>query len=337
MAELMTSSVNDLVKNAVVLWNKTVEMLPTPARSSGLFDVFPVSENSGNTREVSEIDANQYAKLKGEGEQAKRSKIQQGYSKTLTVKRIAEDVSITYEMRKYNKYPEVVAQLTSLGGKFTNRLELDLTHRLTFGASTYYTDMDGATVGTTCGDTLALISASHTLKGSSTTYSNVITSNPQLSKGALEVAERIAVENTYNHLGEKSDITFDILYTTDDPNLVNTAREILQSSAEVSAANSGVVNVYKAKFRHVILPRLATDKDGAVDATKRLYWGIASSMGVRNNGIKCGVWEEGHLKLPAPSSNAEEFSTDDLSFGVRGGYGIEALAGSAYKQSAPTA
>jgi len=335
--ELNAATQSDLVKNAVVLWGKTVDALPTPARSSGLFDVFAVSENSGDTRDVSEIDLEQYASGKNESEQAKRAKVQQGYSKTLKVKRVAKDIGISYEMRKYNKYPEVVAKLTSLASLFVNRLELDLSHRLGFAASTSMTDKDGATVTLTVGDGYQLAYATHKLKGSSTTYTNIVSGGPQLSKGALEAAERLAVENTYNHLGEKADMTFDLLWTTDDPNVVNTAREYLQSSAEISAANAGVVNVYKGKFRHVILPRLATTAAGAVDSTKRLYWGIASSMGVTQNGVKCGIWEEGHLKLPTPSSNAEEFSTDDINFGVRGGYGIDALSGAAYKYSFPTA
>lgn len=333
--ELSVAGLNDLVKNAVILWEKTVDALPTPARSSGLFDVFAVGENSGDTRDVSEIDLEQYASLKLESEQAKRAAVQQGYSKTLKVKRIAKDIGISYELRKYNKYPEVVARLTNLASLFTNRLELELSHRLGFAASTSMTDKDGATVTLTVGDGFQLAYAAHTLAGSPTTFTNIVAGAPQLSRGALELAERLAVENTYNHLGEKSEMTFDILFTTDDPNLVNTAREYLQSTAEISAPNAGVVNVYKGKFRHVVLPRLATTAAGAVDTTKKLYWGIASSVGVMQNGIKCGIWEEGHLKLPTPSSNAEEFSTDDINFGVRGGIGIDALSGSAYKFSFP--
>jgi hypothetical protein len=47
---------------------------------------------------------------------------------------------------------------------------------------------------------LALISTVHTLTGSATTYSNQITGNPQFSKGALENAEKLFVEETYDNL-----------------------------------------------------------------------------------------------------------------------------------------
>jgi hypothetical protein len=336
--ELSTTSINDLVKLGVVLWNKERELVETPARSSGLFHIMPIPANSGESREVSEIDLEQYASSKLESEQADRAKVQQGYSKTIKVGRVAKDIGISHEMRKYNKYPEVVSKLTSLAHLFTNKLELDLSLRLSYAASTSYTDAKGVTVTTTTGDGYQLAYAAHTINGSTTTFTNVVSGNPQLSKGAIEGAERLVTQETYNHHGEKVvGFLFDILFTTDDPNLVNTAREYLQATAELSAANSGVPNVYRGKFRHVVLPRLAMTAAGAPDSTKRLYWGIASSKLVKANGIKCGVWEEGYLKLPTPNGNAEEFSTDDVNFGVRGGYGIEALSGVAYKFSFPTA
>jgi hypothetical protein len=45
-----------------------------------------------------------------------------------------------------------------------------------------------------------LIYSAHTLTGSATTYSNAITSNPAFSKAALENAEKLFVEETYNNL-----------------------------------------------------------------------------------------------------------------------------------------
>jgi hypothetical protein len=45
-----------------------------------------------------------------------------------------------------------------------------------------------------------LLSAVHKLTGSATTYNNIISGNPQFSKGALENAEKLFVEETYNNL-----------------------------------------------------------------------------------------------------------------------------------------
>jgi hypothetical protein len=227
----------------------------------------------------------------------------------MTKYRIGENIGITYEMRTENKYPEVVNALVGDGMTCAKRIDLDLSHRLGFMNSTSYTDMDGRSITTTTGDDLALLSASHLLKGSSTTYRNRLANNPKLSKAALEGMERLVVEETYSQFGEKKTASFDILWTTDDPNTVNTAREYLQSTADVTGANAGVVNVYKGKYRHVILPRVATTASGARDTDKRYYWGLASS---ELSSFYIGFWERPHMIPPTAGSNAEDVQTDKL-------------------------
>lgn len=328
--ELNVTSLSDFTKLATVLWQKGLDSVPQTMRKSGLFKEVPVPANSGNTREFSEIDGQEYAKRKGESDDADRAAVQQGYSKTMTMYRVALDIGISYEMRTQNKYPEVVARLTNLGRQVANRMDLDLAHRITFAASTSYTDMDGQTVATTTGDGYALAYTAHTLAGSSTTYRNILANNPRLSKGALEAIERLVTENTYNQFGEKMVMPFDILWTTDDPNTVNTAKEYLQSTADVEGSHAGIVNVYKSKYRHVVLPRVATTAAGAIDTDKRHYWGIASSA---YSTAYLGVWEEPRLKTPTEGSNAEEFSTDDWNYGARGGYGICTVSASWFKIS----
>jgi hypothetical protein len=50
--------------------------------------------------------------------------------------------------------------------------------------------------------------------------------------------EKLVVEETLNNLGEKMAMSYDTLFTTDDPNIINTAREILQSTADISSSNA---------------------------------------------------------------------------------------------------
>ena len=330
--ELNTSTLSDFVKLAKVLWDKGFNSVEQSMRGSGLVRSVDIPSNSGNSREFSEIDGQEYAKLKGESDQAERAEVQQGYSKTMTQKRIALDIGISYEMRTQNKYPEVTAKLTGLGRQCGNRLDLDLSHRITFAASTSYTDMDGQTVDVSTGETTttALADSTHDLRGSSITYRNILANNPRLSKGALEGMGRLCVEETYNQFGEKMNIPFDILWTTDDPNTVNTAREYLQSTSDVEGAHNGIVNVYASKYRHVVLPRVATDANGAPSSTYRYYWGLASSQ---YSTLYLGVWEEPHLKMPADLNAGEEFSTDDWNFGGRSGYGICTVSAAWFKLS----
>jgi tRNA splicing endonuclease len=107
-----------------------------------------------------------------------------------------------------------------------------------------------------------LISASHTLTGSSDTYSNQVPQNPQFSKGAYTAAKKIAVENTIDNLGQKMALDYNILVTTDDEDTIITAKELFNATADVTSSNAGTYNVYKTNSKHVIAPRIATDANG---------------------------------------------------------------------------
>lgn len=317
--ELNTVTLSDFVILANIIWEKTKNSLSQEALGSGLFNRMDIPQNAGNIREFSEIDLNEYAHFKGESAQAQRAKVQEGYTKFLTSYRVAADIGISYEDRTQNKYPEVTRRLTNLSMQGYNRRELDLTHRITFGTVTSYTDMDGRTVDTTLGDTLALFSTAHTLKGTSATYRNRLANNPQVSRGSIENMEAEIVANTLNQFGEKVTIPFDTIFSTDDPNTINTIREYLRSTASPDSPNPGVVNPYKGKYQHKILPRIATDAFGQPDSTKTKYWGLASTL---FSTAHLAVWEEPHMKVPQTLNAGEEFSTDDWNFGVRAGYGI---------------
>lgn len=322
--ELNTLSLAQFTRLANVIFEKMKMAVEAVARNSGIWQVESIPANSGDVRDYQEIDRDLYARNKNESDQAVRAKVVAGYNKNVRLKRIAKDIGVSYEMRKFNKYPEVINALTALAQDAVNRQELDLQHRIGFGAAVSYVDMDGAVVDTTAGDLLALFSTVHTLTNSATTYRNRLAGNPILSKGALEGIERLGIEEQLNNHGEKIVNKFDILWTTDDPATVNTALEYLQSVAAPDFANSGVSNVYKAKYKHVKLPLVATTAAGAVDASKRRYWGIASSM---NSDMHLAVWDEPFLKSPSALNAGEEFSTDDWNFGVRCGYGIGAVTG----------
>lgn len=324
MSELNTISFPDFVALANKIWLKGANSVVNAMRDSGFVEVMSIPENTGNTRSFSEIDTNEYMGRKGEDDEAARGIFQQGYSKTLTTHRIAENVGISYEMRTQNKYNEVLNRLLAAGQKGYKSMDLDLTHRITFGTATSYVDRDGVTVDISTGDALAVFSTVHKLTGSATTYRNILANNPRVSKGSLEAMERMIVENSYSNLGEKKSLSYDIIFSTDDPNTVNTIREYLQSTSDVEGAHNGIINVYNSKYRHVILPRLATDANGNIDTDKRYYWGLASSQQMP---IKLGVWEEPHLMSPQANGNSEDVQTDAWEFRNRAGYGVTTPSG----------
>ena len=242
--ELNTASLGVFTRLAGVIFEKALDAVPKNIMGSGLFVEENIPNNSGETRDFQEIDLELYASNKDQGDQAARGKVQLGYNKLVTVKRVAKDIGITYEMRQFNKYPEVVRRLTNLAQMPMNRLELDLSHRIGFGTATSYTDKDGATVDITVGDSLALFSTVHTLTGSSSTYRNRLAGNPLLSKGALEGIERLAVEETLNNFGEKvkyKHVKLPLVPTNADGSVDNTKRRYWGiASSMMSDAHLGI-------------------------------------------------------------------------------------------------
>jgi len=199
-------------------------------------------------------------------------------------------------------------------------MELDLTHRFTFGTATSYTDMDGIVVSTTVGDTKALFATDHTVPGSANTFRNIVANNPIFSKGGLEAAETLFTSQLIDSNGNKIVSMPDTIITSDDPNTVNTVREYLKSVAAPTSNNSGVTNVYQAKYNHIVLPLLATTNVGGYDSTKSKYWMLAN---IAHTDAVCEVSENPHLISPKPGSNSEDFDNDDWLFKSSAAWGLE--------------
>ncbi len=324
----------DLVRKEFVF----VTNMVTPA-SKALYISTPIAKGNGNTKRFDEVDIETFGRRKREGEAAKKASVGVGYNVTMTKKRIAREIDITQEMRDENRHADVGTLITSLGHFAPQRIELDGTHLITFANATSMVDMDGETVTLTVGDGLALASTVHTLKFSSSTYSNRVTGDPTFSQGALELAEDLTVTNILSNFGERRVMKFNTIITGDDPNTVNNVKRVLNSMADVDQNNSGVINVNKSKYTHLQLPYLATTATGAHDSTKRKWWALAA-LGQGQNGWQAyyGEWEAAHLKdAPTNESGANhDYSRDIWTFGVRAGYGHRAVTGRGIIFSLPT-
>lgn len=326
------SQMTDLIRKSFV---RTQQLVPPAAYQ--LFIKDPIGENQGNTKRYDEVDTQTFARRKYEAQASKKAAVGVGYNVTMTKKRIAMEIDITYEMRKENRAPEVGSLITNLSHFCPQRLELDMTHRLTFATATSYTDMDGDTVDVTVGDGLALLSSAHTLKFSSLTYSNRVSGDPIFSRGALEAAELLTVSNILSNFGDRRVINFNTIITGDDPNTCNAVKQFLQSTSDVDQNNPGVINPYKGKYRHIVLPFLSTTATGARDTTKARWWFLASiGMGINGWQAYLGMWEEPHLKdIPADGKNNDDYSKDIWTYGARAGYGLVAVSGRGIIGSCP--
>lgn len=315
----------DLITRSFLYANKT---LPQVMRNSPfvISDVIP--HGTGDTRRYAEdIDADQYAGVRDEGGASRQGKVQYGYEKDAQTYTISQERSITKHMRDTGKNPQILKAITFLGNVWPNTIDLDLAHRITFGTATSYTRTAGGTsttVDITVGDGLALFSTVHKLTGSATTYSNIIAGNPQFSKGALENAEKLFVEETYDNLGIKMYMEADTIITTDDPNSINQVRELLNATANVDSANAGTFNVYSSAYKHVKSHRIATTAAGAPDTTKRKYRALAAS---KSSTFYFSILNEPYLKTPMDWNNGEEFSTENWNYLCWADYAIAIVSG----------
>jgi hypothetical protein len=120
-----------------------------------LFQIDPIGFGKGDTKTYTEYDGSTYAQRKPEGVNVGKAKFGIGYTKIGKAVRFGIEISITEEMRNRGKDMEVKQAMVDLTNFIPQREELDLTHRLTFGTSTSYTDMDGQSVDVSMGDGFA--------------------------------------------------------------------------------------------------------------------------------------------------------------------------------------
>lgn len=290
----------------------------------------------GELKLIQEYDTSTYAKAKAQAQDAKKSQFGIGYYITIKAKRIGLETEITWEMRRYNKKKEVLAAIESLPYFCPQRVEIDLTHRLTFCSSTSYTDMDGNSIDLTVGDGLALASTVHTLKFSSTTYSNRVTGDPLFSKGALESAELLTTTDILSNFAEKRVMDFNTIVTGNNPTVVNAVKQFLRSVSDNTQNNAGVINVSQDKYRHVILPQLATTATGAIDATKKNWWFLVAVGGGFRGWQAWYVEWDGMSLVPSTAGNGQDVHKDVWYYNVRQAYNIGIVSGRGLICSLPT-
>jgi len=269
------------------------------------------------TRRHKEIPVGeQYADYKVEGWASTKTKVQQGYYKDTTSRTFAKAIDITWEMRKLDK-TEIYRASKFIMDSVISREDLNLSMFISFGTATSYTDKNGQTVDISTGDALAPFYSAHTLTGSSTTYRTRIANNPAFSEWALELAEDLLRTNTYSNLWELVWCSADTIITTDYPTLINSVRRVIQSSAQISAPNEWVVNVYQGRYTHKILPRIDMTANAAKDSDKKNYWLLADS---KITSFFHDVYVPTELHTPNMGNNGEDIETLNWTWNIIGAH-----------------
>lgn len=296
---------SDFNDNLDIKWRKTFDSYPK--RAGALYEERSTDVDTGA---VSSLDSVSVAKKKREGADFAFLSLTQNYRKSWSTYEVGGEIKITWNMRRYAKYNEIDRALSGMADSVARRMEMDKTHRFTFYASTSYTDLDGDTITTTVGDGLALGSTVHTMPGTSTTFRNIVANNPVLSKGGLEAAEKLFATQMIDTNGQLSFYEPDTLITTNDPTVVNIAKQYLGSQADPEAAHEGVMNPYQGRYRHIVLPFLSTTAAGVYDSTKANLWFLAD---LSRKDALCMVGQAPTL-IPPTENDGKEFETMDWKY-----------------------
>lgn len=316
MTDLITRSVDMEMENAISY----------PLMNSGLFRRVDIADGTGNTRRFADFDVDKFARRKTQGNDVEDMQVQYGYEKDVVVETVGFQLTIDLETRLQDKSGMVPSTVRSLAASVPNRMELDMEHRLGFGFATSYQNLEGETVNTTVSDGLALFSSVHTLAGSATTYSNIVTGNPQLSEASLALAENVISQNRITHLGQKMPKSTGkkFIILTDDRTQYNLAKKIVFSGSSVLETNSGVMNPFQSEYEIIQLPYMATNAEGVSDSTKLKYWGIFYADAF--NAVYA-VQRMAEVYPPSSGSNGEDATTRNWVWVVIGMYGIATLTG----------
>lgn len=291
----------DLTRNALITWRAGYDAVEKVAQQ--LFDV--VGNDNLNT-EYSQIDNYGYARRKDEDGSFAKGSPKQGYTLTLTKSRIGLSDDITWEMRKYDKYREIMKRMSSLGESTAGRLELDLTHLFTFGLQgSSYTNMDGETVNTVTADGEQIFSNSHPITGGSDVNDNSM-GTTAFSRTGIEAAERL-FKGMVNNNAVKVTPRPNTIVTSDDPQMVNAVAAFLNSVLSPDTSENEA-NPYKGKYRHIQLPLLATTNLGAPTSTGRYYWML---MDLMHKDAILEFSEFPTFTMANPGNNGEDFDTEN--------------------------
>lgn len=284
----------DLSKNAKVQWTNALPEFPTVRQM--LANIVPVSER---TSEHSGMSSVQTARRRNDGDDATKGTLKQAYTKNFTQQEVAIQYDVTYQMRKFDKYEEIMRGMRELRRSGERRMEQDLAALLSYAWSSSYTNIDGETITTTTPDGNALIDATHDANGSSNTFSNQHpTTNSPIDTDVLE-----ALAELFNNFIDESDgrlapVMPDTIITGRHAPTVHTVRRILNSQQLAGTADNDV-NTFKSEYTHLVVPYLDVNMaTEARDATKARYCFLAALGNKDVNGFRMEVSEDLNLVTP---------------------------------------
>jgi len=275
----------EAVANYNVTYHKALtDYLQNKAIMKDFYTVMYEGPNKGTTfRAIEAWTASGVAHEIGEGDDPWQGEVSPGYGKDVTVYQRTYSISMTWFFQYHNKYQGQEQKLISDAALATmERLEFDLSAPFTYCTSTAYTNIDGRSVDITTGDGVCPASASHALLNSSSSCRNLVANGPQLSAGALELAQDIGKQQILDNNGTPLMVTYTDLVVNNDQATYNVAMKLMKSYAPTDAPNSGVHNPFMGVFR--VRQAFYIDRTFSVggkaftfDSTKKKQWMLIDS------------------------------------------------------------
>ena len=199
---------------------------------------------------------------------------EEGDSITWTQRYFGAVASVTKAMRKFDLHNQIDSLARSLSVDAFDKVDQSFADALLYGWVTSYTDVYGKSVASVGGDAVELFSTLHTNNINTAVFSNVITSNPVLSRAAIVTA--IKQGRTHKDpTGHVRPVNLDTLVVA--PSNEDLSERILYSELIPGSANNDK-NTLKGKVKNLIVwERLETRSD---DTDTSAYWFMFDSSQV---------------------------------------------------------
>jgi hypothetical protein len=271
------------------IFNETAKTKVAEMQGQKIFNVFDTNRLSYDHLILHGLSG---IKRVADGADLPRVNSEEGDSVTWTQEYFGAIVSITKKMRKFDLFDEMTSLVKSITQDAFDKIDQSLADVLTNGFSaSNYIDVYGNSVAAVGPDALALFSASHSNNVNSNVFSNLITSNPALSRTAL-VAARLQGFSHKDLNNVRRPIELDTLIVS--PANEDLAERLLNSELIPGLANNDV-NALKGKIKTLIVwPRLLTNSAGTDTSA---YWFMANSANVGES-LQCLFAERPSLDAP---------------------------------------
>jgi hypothetical protein len=190
-------------------------------------------------------------------------------------------------------------------------MEYDMAAPFTYCTSTSYTNINGRSVDISTGDGLSLANAAHTVRNASSTYRNRISTDPQISRGAIQLGQNLFQQQMIDNNGQQIQIIPDTIVVNSDQTTYDTAVQLMKSTAPLDAPNASVYNPQMGIYR--VVRAWSIDSTFSVggtaftfDSTKSKQWMLVDSM---NSGLFMVVVLYPTVDAPTESNGGIDFAT----------------------------